>query len=203
MAMAALSALGGGIIANILIQERFAPLLSDTFAVPGYFHFFTVGTVTLTFLGALLYMIPVLTGHRLWLSPLAARLPYVLTVSVYLFGIAGVWAGYAGVPRRVMDFDYSGTAPALWGSLMAAVGIGGLIMVVVGASYVAILAVTALWDVSSGRRVEEFPAASFSVEDSVGQRAWFGPVAVGVLLVGIYVATTGAFQLMQSLPLGG
>lgn len=201
--MAPVSAFAGGVVANVLIQEGLAPLLSDTFAVPGYFHFFTVGTVTLTFIGALLYMVPALTGHRLWLPSLAAVLPYGLTVGVYLFGLAGVMAGYAGVPRRAMEFEYGGAAPPAWGRLMMVAGIGGLIMVAVGVVYVAILAVTAFRDTPVGQKVEELPVASFNVADAIGQRAWFGPAAAGVLLAGMYLATTLAFQLMQSLPISG
>ena len=201
--MAPVNAFAGGVVANVLIQEGVAALLSDTFAVPGYFHFFTVGTVTLTFIGALLYMIPALTGHRIWLPSLATALPYVLTAGVYVFGIAGVWAGYAGAPRRTLEFQYAGNASPVWGPLMTVVGIGGLIMVVAGGAYIAILAVTALRDVRRGQKVEALPVASFNVADASGQRAWFGPAAAGVLLAGMYLATTAAFQLMRNLPIHG
>jgi cytochrome c oxidase subunit 1 len=200
--MAAVCALGGGAIANVLIQERFAPLLSDTFAVPGYFHFFTAGTVTLTFLGALMYMIPALRGRRLPGLGLAVRLPYAQTIGVYLFGIAGVWAGYLGMPRRALEFDYGGLAPSTWKSLMAIVGIGGLLMVIVLLSYVILLGAAALGSVRRERRPEEWATATFRAEDAQGQPAWFGPVGVGLLLVAMSVATVGAFQLMQRLPLG-
>jgi hypothetical protein len=33
----------GLVFAFVLIQEKFAPLISDTMFVPGYFHFFAVG----------------------------------------------------------------------------------------------------------------------------------------------------------------
>lgn len=200
MSMAWVSALGGGVLANVLIQERLAPFLSDTFAVPGYFHFLTVA-VTLTFIGALIYMIPALTGHRLWMPSLAAVLPYVLIVGVYLFGIAGIWAGFSGVPRRTLEFDYGGGAPSSWGPLMTAVGMGGVIMVVAGIAYVSILTITSLLDTRHGQELEDWQVASFSVEDSAGQRAWFGPIAVAVLLAGMYIVTSVAFQLMRSLPI--
>ena len=41
-------------------------LLSDTFFVPGYFHFLTIGTVTLTLLAALTRLAPGLIGRALW-----------------------------------------------------------------------------------------------------------------------------------------
>lgn len=200
MGMAALSALGGGVIANVLIQERFASLLSDTFAVPGYFHFFTVGTVTLTLVGALTYVVPALTGHALAAPRLAAFLPYLVAASVYVFGVAGVVAGYAGVPRQTLDYGYGGDAPGSWAPLMTAVGVGGVGMVAGGALYVALLGLTAVRSARRGRRLAELPAASFAPGDARGQRAWFGPAAVGVLVGGIYVATIVAYRLIESLP---
>ncbi|MEE9268381.1 MAG: cbb3-type cytochrome c oxidase subunit I [Thermoplasmata archaeon] len=202
MALAWVAALGGGVVANVLILERVAPLLSDTFAIPGYFHFLTIA-VTLTFIGALIYMIPALTGHRLWMPSLARALPFVLIAGVTLFAVAGTWAGFLGVPRRTLEFDYGGAAPSSWAPLMTAVGIGGVIMVAAGVVYVSILAITALRDMRSGLRVEDWPVASFRVEDSVGQSAWFGPAAVAVLVAGMYVVTILAFRLMRSLPFAG
>ena len=201
IAMAPVSAMAGGVLAYVLIQERFAPLLSDTFMVPGYFHFFTVGTITLTFLGALLYMIPALTGRRIWLPSLASVLPYLLTAGVYIFGVAGVWAGYQGAPRRALEFTYGGAAPASWAVLMSVLGIGALIMTVALILYLTIIVVSSLRDVRVSAGVEDLPRVYFNAEDAVGQKAWFGVAAVSVLLVAMYLVTIAAFRLMQSLPI--
>ena len=48
LAIAVLSLALGGTFSFVLIQEKLAGLLSDTFFVPAYFHFLTVGTVSLT-----------------------------------------------------------------------------------------------------------------------------------------------------------
>lgn len=203
IAMSTVCAMAGGALANVVIQEKFASLLSDTFMVPGYFHFLTVGTVTLTFLGALVYMVPALTGHRLALPSVASALPYVLVAGVYIFGLAGVAAGYAGAPRRAMTFEYGGAAPASWESFMAAVGIGALVMAAALLAYVVVLAMTALKDVKFGRLLEELPVAGFAREDAAGQRAWFGVVAIGLFLAAMYVATAAAVWIMKSLPIVG
>ena len=62
MGWAAVNMMLGITFALVLIQEKLAPMLSDTFFVPGYFHFFAVGVLTQTFLA-------VLDGH----SPGARR----------------------------------------------------------------------------------------------------------------------------------
>jgi len=55
MGVAMLTMLIGLVFAFVLIQEKLAPLLSDTVFVPGYFHFFAVGTITQTFLAAMMW----------------------------------------------------------------------------------------------------------------------------------------------------
>lgn len=199
--MATVAALAGGVLSNVLIQEKFAPLVSDTFMVPGYFHFLTVGTVTLTFLGALIYMVPALGGHRLAWPSVASALPYALIAGVYVFGFAGVAAGYMGAPRRAMAFDYEGSAPEAWATLMNAVGFGAVVMAVTLLAYVVILAVTALRDVRTGRRLQDLPAATLTVDDAVGQPAWFGVISIALFVGGMYLATAAAFWVMQSLPM--
>ncbi|NIP74208.1 MAG: cytochrome C oxidase subunit I, partial [Gammaproteobacteria bacterium] len=66
MGMAVVNLALGGALSFVLIQEKLAPLLSDTFFVPAYFHFLTLGTVTLTLIAVLLYVVPGLTGRPLW-----------------------------------------------------------------------------------------------------------------------------------------
>ena len=53
--MATVNMAFGGVFSMVLIQEKLAVLLSDTFFVPGYFYFFTVGAVSLTFIATLIY----------------------------------------------------------------------------------------------------------------------------------------------------
>lgn len=191
--------MGFGIVfAFVLIQERLAPLLSDTFFVPGYFHFFTVGTVSLTLLAALAVMMPALSGGRLALPGLMRLMPWLATAGLLVFGGAGVAAGYLGVPRRLIDSTYGGEAPALWQELMAAVGVGGAAMALA-------LAVFAL-----GVAAALVPRRTASAELAVvrwggvavrpGAAAWVGPVSVLLIVAAMYAFTALGFELMQALP---
>jgi cytochrome c oxidase subunit I len=198
LGMAVVSLALGGALSFVLIQEKLAPLLSDTFFVPGYFHFLTVGTVTLTFLAALMYVLPALTGEALWRPAVLRWLPYVTTAGLLVFGWAGVAAGYLGVPRRMFDVGYGGAAPAVWGTLMSAVGVGGAIMTAALLVYLYALGRNLL---PLGR-----PAAPALGEVYWGgavlgrERAWTGPISV-LLLIGITVAASvAAFELMRALP---
>ena len=200
--MAVVNLAVGGALAFVLIQEKLAPLLSDTFFVPGYFHFLTVGTVTLTFLAALVYVLPPLTGRPIWRPALLRRLPYLVTAGLALFGVAGVAAGYVGVPRRVLDITYGGAAPTVWMVLMVGVGTGGLLMAAALTLHVLALAANLLPAPARRAIGVELPAVRWEGIALAPTRAWTGPLAV-VVLLGLMVGFTAlAFEVMRALPVG-
>jgi cytochrome c oxidase subunit 1 len=200
--MAVVNTALGGMFAFVLIQERLAPLLSDTFFVPGYFHFLTLGTVTLSFIAILMYVLPALTGHRLWRPNVLSRLAYVMTFGLVIFGAAGIAAGYLGVPRRLMDVSYEGNAPAIWETLMSVVGIGAVLMTIALAGYVFGLFRTLLGNVRwAGVEIAALPTLSWRRVSVSDQAVWVGPLSVVVLMAGTYVFTALGFELMQSLPI--
>ena len=187
----------GIVLAFVLIQADLAPLLSDTFFVPGYFHFFTVGTVSLSFLAALAVILPALTGRGLALPGVARFMPHLATLGLLAFGGAGVAAGYMGVPRRVIDAGYGGEAPALWPALMGWVAAGGLVM----ALALTVFALSVAGSLMGGR-----PALAGSsrwegaIPPRPGAAAVVGPLGVLVIVIGMYGATTLGFETMRALP---
>jgi cytochrome c oxidase subunit 1 len=202
MALAVVNMAIGLVLAFVLIQEKLAPLLSDTFFVPGYFHFFTVGTVSLTLLAAFAVMLPALSGRRLAWPALLRAMPWMATAGLLVFGGAGVAAGYLGVPRRVVDVAYGGEAPALWQGLMAAVGVGGVLMAVallVFAAGVAVSLVT--WRGAASIEPAGLGVAWGGVAIRPGESAWMGPLSVLAIVAAMYVFTAIGFEMMQSLPI--
>jgi cytochrome c oxidase subunit 1 len=191
----------GGALSFVLIQEKLAGLLSDTFFVPGYFHFLTVGTVTLTFLAAFLYVLPALTGRPLWLPQVLRWLPHLTTAGLMLFGGAGIAAGYLGVPRRALDVGYDGAAPGAWTTLMSVVGAGGAVMTAALLVYLYALLRNLLPVGAAAPAVAEaLPEVRWGEAVTGAQRAWTGPLAVAIL-VGLTVAFTMlAFELIRALP---
>jgi cytochrome c oxidase subunit 1 len=200
MGFAVLNLALGGALSFVLIQEKLAPLLSDTFFVPGYFHFLTVGTVTLTFLAALAYVLPALTGRALWRPDVLRWMPHAASAGLLLFGGAGVAAGYLGVPRRMLEVSYDGAAPAVWGGLMALVGAGGALMSAALVVYLYAFARTVL-PAARARAGSALPEVNWGGAQLDGARAWSGPLAVVVLLALTVGFTAIAFELMRSLPL--
>lgn len=194
--MSAVNLALGGIFAFVLIQERLAPLLSDTFFIPAYFHFFTLGTVTLTFLGAFAILIPGLGGCRLLAQRSLAGFPVLLSVALAVFGTAGLVAGYLGAPRRVIDIGYDGGAPSEWSALMSIVALAGATMALVVLVYVAALIATWL------RRIPASPVLSTTVAiPTEVAAAWTGPLAVALLIAAMAGATWLSFDLLRALPI--
>lgn len=191
----------GGIFAFVLIQEKLAPLLSDTFFVPAYFHFLTIGTVTLTLLGALAWAMPSLFGRKLKAPRLLARLPIALTVGLLLFGGGGMAAGLSGMPRRVLDSSYDGAAPQLWSSMSPLIAGGAVIMALSLIAYVLVLAASAFGTAREAAAAEREPVTNPQGALALRQSAWTAPVAVAVLVLGMYGATLAAFWILRSLPL--
>lgn len=198
--MAVVNLAVGGALSFVLIQEKLAPLLSDTFFVPGYFHFLTVGTVTLTFLAAFCYVIPALAGRPLWRPAFLAVLPWVVTGGLALFGAAGVTAGYLGVPRRMLDVSFGGSAPSVWLTLMAVMGTGAAIMTLGLLGWVLGLFRTLLPGLP---RLEAavLPTVDWSGASIGRTRAWIGPLSVLTLVAVMALFTVLAFEMLQALPL--
>ena len=192
----------GGIFAFVLIQERLAPLLSDTFFVPAYFHFLTIGTVTLTLLAAFTWSMPALFDRPLCAPRLLRLLPYTLTAGLVLFGVAGMTAGLNGMPRRVLDVAYDGTAPQLWSAMSPIISIGAVIMALSLLLHVALLVGTAL---GAGRRQGLSAPLSFILATTesaaIRQKAWTAPLCILALIIGMYIATILTFALLRALPL--
>lgn len=186
--------------AFVLIQSRLAQLLSDTFFVPGYFHFFTVGTVSLTLLAALAVVLPAVGGRPIWRPGLLRWMPWLAFGGLLVFGAAGVAAGYLGVPRRVIDIGYQGLAPPSWQILMGAVGIGGAVMAL-ALSVLAGGVGACLWPMRARSEGIGLPTVAWGGgAPPARSAAWSGPLSVLLIVVAMYAFTAFAFELMQALP---
>lgn len=209
--MAAVNLALGGVFSFVLIQEKLAVLLSDTFFVPGYFHFFTVGAISLTFIATLVIVIPALTGHQCWRPKVLCKLPFVLTIGLVLFGTGGVWAGYRGVPRRIMELAYHVDdplehidAPFIWGTLMGVVGAGSLLMTIVLTIYVyALFRMLISVNREIGVPVENLKVVSWGGSNIERQYAWVGPLSVFAFIAAMYFFTALSFNILAGIPILG
>ena len=119
-----LFALGGAV--SLFIQ-------GSNLKVPSHYHG-VIGAVTTAFMGLTYYIIPLL-DRKVWSKKMAKYQPYLYASGQALFVLGMFWAGSHGVPRKTY-----GTAQNLDSAAktagMALQGIGGLVAVVGGASFV-------------------------------------------------------------------
>ena len=114
-------------------------VVHNTLWIPAHFHL-TVGTMTtLVFMGVSFWLLPHLTGRKLYSPKLALASVWLWFTGLMIWGFAGHWAGMDGVPRRAwvsgLPHDqymqlYGGVHPAL-----IMVGIGGAIAAIGAVGY--------------------------------------------------------------------
>jgi cytochrome c oxidase subunit I len=200
IAMAVVNLALGGIFAFVLIQEKLAPLVSDTFFVPAYFHFLTIGTVTLTLLGAFSWYLPAMTGKALRGRALLRWLPVVMSAGIAVFGAAGMAAGLQGMPRRTLDVAYDGAAPHLWTAVSPFIAIGAAVMGLSLLLYVAAVGLSLFGPRRAGSQRETPVAAAPDIAIVLAQPSWTAPACIAVLIACMYGATAAAFALLHALP---
>ncbi len=134
----------GGILGYLLLQGHIAQLLHGTFAVPAYIHPIAAGGASLIYMGASYYMVTGIRKRQLWGLTIARIQPWISMLGLFIFGIAGTMAGYAGVPRRVAEVDLGSNNTTNWETLLniSLLG-GGTLMILGGIMFVLVVVMTA------------------------------------------------------------
>ncbi|MDX1631881.1 MAG: cbb3-type cytochrome c oxidase subunit I [Thermoanaerobaculia bacterium] len=117
----------GGITGLINASFTMNQVIHNTTWVPGHFHMTVGSAVALTLVGVAYWMVPYLTGRKLWGRELAVASSWVYTVGVLIFARGMISAGLEGMPRRIYraQASYDDSAWDLGGILT---GIGGSLM---------------------------------------------------------------------------
>ena len=104
-------------------------LVHNTMWIVGHFHVTVGGPVALTFVGCAYWLVPRLTGRRLFAPKLALLQTYAWFVGMAIMSTGMHWAGLLGSPRRTDDVSYFGMAAAqAWMPQMQAAAVGGSIL---------------------------------------------------------------------------
>jgi cytochrome c oxidase subunit I len=119
----------GGIGGAINAAYGMNAVVHNTAWIQGHFHL-TVGSATaLTFMGTAYWLLPRLTGRELELGLLAKIQPYLWFIGMVLFAISNHITGLMGMPRRIYDASYGGSAVAqAWRGLTDLSAVGGLFL---------------------------------------------------------------------------
>ncbi len=132
MALAGVMFAAGGFSGMINAGMNINYLVHNTLWVPGHFHL-TVGTaVALTMMAGSYWLVPQLTGKRLYSRPIGLLQVVVWFVGMVLMSNAMHRGGLAGIPRRTAEpqyqnFDFSMTLGTI-GEIRAGIAIGGTLL---------------------------------------------------------------------------
>ncbi len=166
-------------------------VIHNTLFVPGHFHL-TVGTASaLTFMGIVYWLVPHLTGRRLWSRKMGVVQAWLWFVGMAIMSRGMSWAGMLGAPRRTA----LGAAPYFmeeWVLPSWFTAVGGVMLTISGFMFFANL-LGSLWLAPKGAQVE-VPVAEPLIEEGAKMPAWLDRYTVwagaAVLLVVIAYTPT-------------
>lgn len=126
-------------------------VVHNTIWIVGHFHVTVGGPVALTFVGISYWMIPKLTGRRLWKPEWALWQTRLWFLGMLIMSFSMHIAGLLGAPRRTADVSYLGNAPNEWESYMILAAAGGLILF----TSIIIFAIVAVGTLISNEKTED------------------------------------------------
>ncbi len=165
--LAMLTFILGGITGIINASYTVNSVVHNTAFIPGHFHI-TVGTaVAQTIMGVCFWLVPYLTGNKLWQPKLGVAAAWLYTIGVLIFARGQMWGGIDGMPRR-SAMGAAQYQPQEWMLSNQLTAIGGVLMTIAGVIFVLMMLMTVL---VKNRGVTEIPVA----EAVIGPRAnWSG-----------------------------
>lgn len=117
-------------------------VIHNTAWVPGHFHLTVASAVTMSFMGISYWLVPYLTGKKLWKPKWAVAQSWIWFVGMLIFSNAMHVVGLLGAPRRT-PLGLAPYIPEEWSGHLLRVGIGGGILFIGGYLFIVIVAKTA------------------------------------------------------------
>ncbi|MFM8322807.1 MAG: b(o/a)3-type cytochrome-c oxidase subunit 1 [Chloroflexota bacterium] len=128
-------------------------IIHNTAWVPGHFHLTVATAVTLSFMGITYWLVPYVSGRKLWQPKLALAQAWVWFVGMLIFSNGMHVLGLLGAPRRT-PLGIAPYIPAEWNGRLFQVGVGGAILLIGAILYLAVMIGTAF-----SKQKEEVPEA--------------------------------------------
>ncbi|RME88946.1 MAG: cytochrome C oxidase subunit I [Anaerolineae bacterium] len=128
-------------------------VIHNTTWVPGHLHLTVATGVTLSFMGITYWLVPYLTGKKLWKPQVARIQAWLWFVGMIIFSNAMHVLGLLGAPRRT-PLGLAPYVPPEWNSRLLQVGLGGAVLLVSAVLYFVVLAATA-WSKETASEAEQ------------------------------------------------
>jgi cytochrome c oxidase subunit I len=119
----------GGITGLINASYTINQVVHNTAWVPGHFHMTVGSAVALTLMGVAYWLVPYLTGRKLWGRKLAIAQAWIYTVGVLIMARGLISGGLEGMPRRTFMAMATYSRPG-WKLAGAITGVGGTLMTI-------------------------------------------------------------------------
>ncbi len=164
-------------------------IIHNTAWVPGHFHLTVASAVTMSFMGITFWLVPYVTGKKLYRPRMALAQIWVWFVGMVIFSNAMHVLGLLGAPRRT-PLGEAPYVPEAWNGHLLRTSIGGTILLVSVLMYGWIMLKTAIGPKADPDELPDVPVAE-SIRDPQLTPAWldnFKPwlIGAGVLLVLAY-----------------
>ncbi|MGD2101981.1 MAG: b(o/a)3-type cytochrome-c oxidase subunit 1 [Acidimicrobiia bacterium] len=174
----------GGIGGLVNASYNINTVIHNTTWVPGHFHLTVATAVTLSFIGISYWLVPHITGKKLYKPRWAVVQGWVWFVGMIIFSNAMHVLGLLGAPRRT-PLGQAPYVPEEWSGHLLRVSIGGAILFVAVIMYVWIMFKTATGEKADPEDVPEVPIAE-SLRDPQQTPAWldsFKPWLIGAVVL--------------------
>jgi len=145
-------------------------VIHNTAWVPGHFHLTVASAVTLSFMGISYWLLPYLTGKKLWNPKWAAIQTWIWFVGMIIFSNAMHVVGLLGAPRRT-PLGQAPYIPEEWTGHLVRVSVGGSILFISGCMYLFKMIKTSLCKKAEEGETIEIPVAE-SIHDPQETPAW-------------------------------
>jgi cytochrome c oxidase subunit 1 len=164
-------------------------IVHNTTWIPGHFHLTVASAVTLSFIGITYWMVPYLTGKKLYKPMWATAQAWVWFVGMIIFSNAMHVLGLMGAPRRT-PLGQAPYVPEEWSGNLLRTSVGGAILLVAVLMYLWVMIKTVTGPKVAAEEVPDIPVAE-SIRHPQLTPVWldrFRPwlIGAGVLLVIAY-----------------
>ncbi len=177
----------GGIGGLVNASYNINTVIHNTAWVPGHFHLTVASAVSLSFIGISYWLVPHITGKKLYSPKLAVIQGWTWFIGMLIFSNAMHVLGLLGAPRRT-PLGQAPYVPEEWSGHLFRVSVGGTILFIAVLMYVWIMIKTARGPKAEPEDVPEIPVAE-SIRDAQLTPAWldnFKPwliAAVALILI--------------------
>jgi cytochrome c oxidase subunit 1 len=187
----------GGIGGLINASYNINLVIHNTTWVPGHFHLTVSSAATLSFMGISFWLVPYITGKKLWKPKWALVQVWLWFIGMTIFSNAMHVVGLLGAPRRT-PLGLAPYVPEEWSGHLLRIGIGGGFLLVSVYLYIIIMAVTALSKkVPADEQVE--PPIAESIHDPQETPAWLDRWVVWLVVALALLAIAYGPQIVDQL----